>query len=223
MFLLCYRQLKDRAVLGQFQQVTFKITNIKKGWCDRMDILTTRYERKDMSEKPQKFNKKNVLYLVMAGLALVILILLVFLMTRSNSGVTTAETGVTVKTSSGASSSSGTSTKQYVEGKDYTVKYSNDGIVAKSSIDEALSYGGLNNIDNDMDKDSGNYAKFEFYFNKSENVIVEKMYDNGYQNNEPTVIVAYDLNKKKMVDGYISKSYYDNMPLVYTWTNNTVK
>lgn len=188
-----------------------------------MDILTTRYERIDMSEKPKIFEKKNVLYLVIAGLALVILILLVFLMTRSNSGATIAETGVTVKTSSGASSSSSTSTKQYVEGKDYTVKYSNDGIVAKSSIDEALSYGGLNNIDNDMDKDSGNYAKFEFYFNKSENVIVEKMYDNGYQNNEPTVIVAYDLNKKKMVDGNIGRLYYDNQPLVYTWTNNTVK
>ena len=189
-----------------------------------MDILTTRYERIDMSEKPKKFEKKNVLYLVIAGLALVVIILLAsWVIISNNSGATTEETGTTAKVSSSTSSASSSSTSKYVEGKDYTVKYSNDGIVAKSSIDEALSYGGLNNIDNDMDKDSGNYAKFEFYFNKSENVIVEKMYDNGYQNNKPTVIVAYDLNKKKMVDGYISKSYYDNMPLVYTWTNNTVQ
>lgn len=225
MFLSCYRQLQDRTVLGQFQQVTFKITNIKKGWCDRMDILTTQYERKDMSEKPQKFNKKNVLYLVIAGLALVILILLVFLMTRSNSGATTAETGVTVKTSNGASSSSSTSTKQYVEGKDYTVKYSNDGIVAKSSIDEAMTATGVNNYDDDMDtsSDGGNLAKIEIFYNKSDNVIVQKLYKNGYKNNEPTMINAYDLSKKKMVDGNIGRLYYDNQPLVYTWTNNTVK
>lgn len=178
----------------------------------------------DMSEKPKKFDKKNLLYLVIAGLALVIIILLAsWVMISNNSGATSEETGTTAKVSSSASSISSSSTSKYVEGKDYTVKYSNDGIVAKSSIDEALSYSGLNNIDNDMDKGSGNYAKFEFYFNKSENMIIEKMYENGYQNNEPTVIVAYDLSKKKMVDGYISKSYYDNMPLVYTWTNNTVQ
>lgn len=178
----------------------------------------------DMSEKPKKFDKKNLLYLVIAGLALVIIILLAsWVMISNNSGATSEETGTTAKVSSSASSISSSSTSKYVEGKDYTVKYSNDGIVAKSSIDEALSYSGLNNIDNDMDKGSGNYAKFEFYFNKSENMIIEKMYENGYQNNEPTVIVAYDLSKKKMVDGYISKSYYDNMPLVYTWTDNTVQ
>lgn len=178
----------------------------------------------DMSEKPKKFEKKNLLYLVIAGLALVIIILLAsWVMISNNSGATSEETGTTAKVSSSASSISSSSTSKYVEGKDYTVKYSNDGIVVKSSIDEALSYSGLNNIDNDMDKGSGNYAKFEFYFNKSENMIIEKMYENGYQNNEPTVIVAYDLSKKKMVDGYISKSYYDNMPLVYTWTDNTVQ
>ena len=178
----------------------------------------------DMSEKPKKFEKKNLLYLVIAGLALVIIILLASrVMISNNSGATSEETGITAKVSSSASSISSSSTSKYVEGKDYTVKYSNDGIVVKSSIDEALSYSGLNNIDNDMDKGSGNYAKFEFYFNKSENMIIEKMYENGYQNNEPTVIVAYDLSKKKMVDGYISKSYYDNMPLVYTWTDNTVQ
>lgn len=178
----------------------------------------------DMSEKPKKFEKKNLLYLVIAGLALVIIILLAsWVMISNNSGATSEETGTTAKVSSSASSISSSSTSKYVEGKDYTGKYSNDGIVAKSSIDEALSYSGLNNIDNDMDKGSGNYAKFEFYFNKSENMIIEKMYENGYQNNEPTVIVAYDLSKKKMVDGYISKSYYDNMPLVYTWTDNTVQ
>ena len=178
----------------------------------------------DMSEKPKKFDKKNLLYLVIAGLALVIIILLAsWVMISNNSGATSEETGTTAKVSSSASSISSSSTSKYVEGKDYTVKYSNDGIVAKSSIDDALSYSGLNNIDNDMDKGSGNYAKFEFYFNKSENMIIEKMYENGYQNNEPTVIVAYDLSKKKMVDGYISKSYYDNMPLVYTWTDNTVQ
>ena len=187
-----------------------------------MDILTTRYERKNMSEKPKKLEKKNILYLVIAALFIIIIIMSFYIHALRNRSTTTIVTAPT-KTSSIVSSASNSSTSKYVEGKDYTVKYSNDGIVAKSSIDEALSYSGLNNIDNDMDKGSGNYAKFEFYFNKSENMIIEKMYENGYQNNEPTVIVAYDLSKKKMVDGYISKSYYDNMPLVYTWTDNTVQ
>ncbi|WP_273705560.1 alanyl-tRNA synthetase [Leuconostoc mesenteroides] len=188
-----------------------------------MDILTTRYERIDMSEKPKKFEKKNVLYLVIAGLALVIIILLAsWVITSNNSGATTKETGTTAKVSSSTSSSS---TIKYVEGKDYTVKYSNDGIVDKADVNEAMTATGVNNYDDDMDtsSDGGNFAKIEIFYNKSENVIVQKLYKNGYKNNEPTMINAYDLSKKKMVDGYISKSYYDNMPLVYTWTNNTIQ
>lgn len=189
-----------------------------------MDILTTRYERMNMSEKPKKFEKKNLLYLVIAGLALVIIILLAsWVIISNNSGATTEETGTTAKVSSSASSASSSSISKYVEGKDYTVKYSNDGVVDKASVDEALSYVGLNNFDDDIDKDSGNYAKFELYFNKSKNVIVEKLYENGYQNNEPTVIIAYDLSTKKQIEGHIGRLYYDNQPLVYTWTNNTVQ
>lgn len=189
-----------------------------------MDILTTRYERMNMSEKPKKFEKKNVLYLVIVGLVLVMIIVLAsWVIISNNSGATTEETGTTAKVSSSASSASSSSTSKYVEGKDYTVKYSNDGVVDKASVDEALSYVGLNNFDDDIDKGSGNYAKFELYFNKSKNVIVEKLYENGYQNNEPTVIIAYDLSTKKQIEGHIGRLYYDNQPLVYTWTNNTVQ
>lgn len=194
-----------------------------KGWCDKMDILTTRYERIDMSEKPKKFEKKNVLYLVIAGLALVIIILLAsWVITSNNSGATTKETGTTAKVSSSTSSSS---TIKYVEGKDYTVKYSNNGIVDKADVNEAMTATGVNNYDDDMDtsSDGGNFAKIEIFYNNSENVIVQKLYKNGYKNNEPTMINAYDLSKKKMVDGNIGRLYYDNQPLVYTWTNNTVK
>lgn len=189
-----------------------------------MAILTTRYERIDMSEKPKKFEKKNVLYLVIAVIALVIIILLAsWVIISNNSGATTEETGTTAKVSSSTSSASSSSTSKYVEGKDYTVKYSNDGVVDKPSVDEAMTATGVNNYENDMDTDGGNYAKIELYYNKAENVIVQKLFQNGYKNNEPTVIIAYDLSTKKQVDGYISKSYYANMPLVYTWTNNTVQ
>ncbi|CCF27575.1 hypothetical protein [Leuconostoc mesenteroides] len=191
-----------------------------------MDILTTRYVRMNMSEKPKKFEKKNVLYLVIAGLALVIIILLAsWVIISNNSGATTEETGTTAKVSSSASSVSSSSTSKYVEGKDYTVKYSNDGIVDKADVNEAMTATGVNNYDDDMDtsSDGGNFAKIEIFYNKSENVIVQKLYKNGYKNNEPTMINAYDLSKKKMVDGNIGRLYYDNQPLVYTWTNNTVK
>ncbi|WP_273713240.1 alanyl-tRNA synthetase [Leuconostoc mesenteroides] len=191
-----------------------------------MDILTTRYERMNMSEKPKKFEKKNLLYLVIAGLALVIIILLAsWVIVSNNSGATTEETGTTAKASSSVSSASSTSTSKYVEGKDYTVKYSNDGIVDKADVNEAMTATGVNNYYDDMDtsSDGGNFAKIEIFYNKSENVIVQKLYKNGYKNNEPTMINAYDLSKKKMVDGNIGRLYYDNQPLVYTWTNNTVK
>lgn len=189
-----------------------------------MDILTTLYERIDMSEKPKKIEKKNVLYLVIAGLLIVIIIMSFYIHTLRNRSTTTIVTAPT-KTSSSVSSASSSSTSKYVEGKDYTVKYSNDGVVDKSSVDEAMTATGVNNYDDDMDtsSDGGNFAKIEIFYNKSENVIVQKLYKNGYKNNDPTMINAYDLSKKKMVDGYISKSYYDNMPLVYTWTNNTVQ
>ncbi|WP_394456606.1 alanyl-tRNA synthetase [Leuconostoc suionicum] len=191
-----------------------------------MAILTTRYERMNMSEKPKKFEKKNLLYLVIAGLALVIIILLAsWVIISNNSGATTEETGTTAKASSSVSSASSTSTSKYVEGKDYTVKYSNDGVVAKSSIDEAMTATGVNNYDDDMDtsSDGGNFAKIEIFYNKEKNVIVQKLYQNGYENNEPTMINAYDLAKKEMVTGHIGRLYYDNQPLVYTWTNNTVQ
>ncbi|WP_273712266.1 alanyl-tRNA synthetase [Leuconostoc mesenteroides] len=179
-----------------------------------------------MSEKPKKFEKKNLLYLVIAGLALVIIILLAsWVIVSNNSGATTEETGTTAKASSSVSSASSTSTSKYVEGKDYTVKYSNDGIVDKADVNEAMTATGVNNYYDDMDtsSDGGNFAKIEIFYNKSENVIVQKLYKNGYKNNEPTMINAYDLSKKKMVDGNIGRLYYDNQPLVYTWTNNTVK
>ncbi|WP_337089611.1 alanyl-tRNA synthetase [Leuconostoc pseudomesenteroides] len=177
-----------------------------------------------MSEKPKKIEKKNVLYLVIAGLLIVIIIMSFYIHTLRNRSTTTIVTAPT-KTSSSVSSASSSSTSKYVEGKDYTVKYSNDGVVDKASVDEAMTATGVNNYDDDMDtsSDGGNFAKIEIFYNKSENVIVQKLYKNGYKNNDPTMINAYDLSKKKMVDGYISKSYYDNMPLVYTWTNNTVQ
>lgn len=188
-----------------------------------MDIFTTQYERKDMSEKQKKIDKKNVLYLVLAGVALVFIVLVAYIViSANNSGATTEETGTTAKVSSSASSVSSTSTSKYVEGKDYTVKYSNDGVIDKASIDEALSYGGLNNYDLDITEKDANYSKFEFFYNQSKDVIVEKLYsvDNS---SEPTSIVAYDLSKKQMIEGNIGRLYYDNQPLVYTWTNNTVK
>lgn len=177
-----------------------------------------------MSEKPKKIEKKNVLYLVIAGLLIVIIIMSFYIHTLRNRSTTTIVTAPT-KTSSSVSSASSSSTSKYVEGKDYTVKYSNDGVVDKASVYEAMTATGVNNYDDDMDtsSDGGNFAKIEIFYNKSENVIVQKLYKNGYKNNDPTMINAYDLSKKKMVDGYISKSYYDNMPLVYTWTNNTVQ
>lgn len=222
MFLLCYRQLEDRTMFGAVP--TGNTLNYKKwkGGCDRMDILTTRYERKNMSEKPKKFEKKNVLYLVIAGLAVIIIILLVFLMTRSNnSGATTAETGATAKVSSSASSSS---TKKYVEGKDYTVTYSNTNLIDKKVLQSAVKVKSEEQIHYLMNtsEDGGNMAKILGYYNQKSNILVFKYYENGYKSDDDFTVGGYDLNSKTTKHD-IQSSALNGLPLVYTWINNDHK
>jgi hypothetical protein len=170
----------------------------------------------------EKLNKKHTLYLIIVGLGLIILILSVLLLThQDNSGASTEQTGATATVSSSSSS-----TKKYVEGRDYTVTYSNKGIVSKALVDATLQFMGLDHQTLNMEEDNGGFSKFELFYNESKDVMIEKLYflsDLKKKDTGPSSIVAYDLRNKKQIDGYIGRLYYDNMPLVYTWTNNLTK
>ncbi len=180
-----------------------------------MDILLNHYERKNMPEKNP--NKTQLLTLGIAVSGLIIVVLLVLLLTggtSKNTGATTKETGATAKAQSSSSS-----TTKYVEGKDYSIKYSNEGIVDKKNIEKALDVTG--NDDNKilMDKSSGAYSKVELLFNKDKNIFVFKNYKIG--SNEPDSYTRYSIQDKKVLDGRPQTTDYENMPVVYTWTNLT--
>lgn len=180
-----------------------------------MDIINNEVERGIMSEK--KPNKTQIMTLAIAGAGLIIVILLVLLLTGSsskNTGATTNETGITAKASSSSSS-----TKTYVEGKDYSVKYSNEGIIDKATIDNSLSSFGINEPGFLIEKNTGAYSKVEIFYNKEKNMLIFKFYKFG--NSEPNSIARYSIQDKKVMDGRPQTTDYENMPVVYTWTNLT--
>lgn len=161
-----------------------------------------------MSEK--KPNNTQILILTIAGAGLIIVILLVLLVTGSSS----KNTGTTVRGSNSLSS-----TKTYVEGKDYSIRYSNSGFVDKATIDKALNIVGIDDYSILMNKSSGAYSKVELLFNKDKNMFILKNYKVG--NNEPDSFTCYSIQDKKVLDGRPQTTDYENMPIVYTWTNLT--
>lgn len=178
-----------------------------------MDILLNHYERRNMPEK--KPNKTQLLTLALGASGLVMIVLLVLLLTggtSKNNGATTKETGATAKTQSSSSS-----TKKYVEGKDYSIKYSNQGIVDKATIDKALENSGRTDYANLIDSNKHNYSKIEMLFDKDKNLFVFKNYKVG--NSSADTITSYSIADNKTI-GLITNGY-DNLPVVYTWTNLT--
>lgn len=168
-----------------------------------------------MPEK--KPNKTQIMTLTIAGAGLIIVILLVLLLTggsTKNTGATTNETGATVKASSSSSS-----TKTYVEGKDYSIKYSNEGIVDKATLDKALdnTYTTSKYYADFIDKNDYNYSKIEILYDKNKNLFIFKNYKVGQD--EPNTISSYSITDNKPI-GLITNGY-DNLPVVYTWTNLT--
>lgn len=180
-----------------------------------MDILLNHYERKNMPEK--KPNKTQLLTLALGASGLVMIVLLVLLLTggtSKNTGATTKETGATAKTQSSSSS-----TKKYVEGKDYSIKYSNQGIVDKAILDKGINVLGFNDPQFLIGRDTGSYSKIDVFYNKEKGLLVSKNYKVG--NTEPDSYTSYSIKENKVLDGRPQTTDYENMPVVYTWTNLT--
>lgn len=194
-----------------------------------MAILTTRYERMNMSEKPKKFEKKNLLYLVIAGLALVIIILLAsWVIISNNSGATTEETGTTAKVSSSASSSS---TGKYVENEDYKIEYSNLGTISKQKLNKKLKEFGIFDYDTLMDVEHQGkpafapFSEVQALYNKNLDWLIitgtKVARQNVAASPRENVLSVWSLKDDKQIEypGSVDGNYETDAFVVYTWTN----
>ncbi|MFT8600360.1 MAG: alanyl-tRNA synthetase [Leuconostoc pseudomesenteroides] len=182
-----------------------------------MDILKSEFERSYMSDSQANNKNKKILYAVIAILAVLVIALGVYAYNLSHRSTTTI---VTAPTKSASSEKASSSTKKYIEGKDYKITYSNTNLIDKSTITKALDANGLNDINDLMDtsEDGGDMAKVEVYYNKDKNLLVERLFKNGYKGDEDTTRVVYDITQGKIPDnGADTNVYYQPSWLVYTW------
>jgi ribosomal protein S24E len=167
------------------------------------------------------FNKKTVSYWVIAVLVVLIAVILAVKFKANSSN---QKTTATVKTSSSSEKAS-SSTKKYVAGKDYKITYSNTNLIDKATIQKGLKASYLTDINDLMNTDQqtgSNMAKIEVYYNKDKNLLVERLFKNGYKGDEDTTRVVYDLTQGKIPDnGADTNVYYQPSWLVYTWERLT--
>jgi len=183
-----------------------------------MDILKSEFERSYMSDNQKNARNKKVLYGIIALLGVVIVVLGIYVYNLSNRSTTTI---VTAPTKSASSEKASSSTKKYIEGKDYKITYSNTNLIDKATIQKGLKASYLTDINDLMNTDEqtgSNMAKIEVYYNKDKNLLVERLFKNGYKGDEDTTRVVYDITQGKIPDnGADTNVYYQPSWLVYTW------
>lgn len=188
-----------------------------------MELLKAEFERSYMSDNQANNRHKKILYAVIAILAVLVIALGVYTYKLSHRSTTTI---VMAPTKSVSSEKASSSTKKYVEGKDYKITYANTNLIDKSTLDKALK----NSVPGekisylmDTNEDTGaNMAKIEVYYNKDKNLLVERLFKNGYSGNQDSTRVVYDITQEKIPDnGADTDSHYLDLPLVYTWEKLT--
>lgn len=172
-------------------------------------------------EKPVKSKILTLPILIIGFLVILFGAYMLYAMTHKHITSKT-ETSTIVKTSSSSEKSS-SSTKKYVAGKDYKITYSNTNLIGKATLDKALKNSTGSDISYMMDtsEDGGDMAKVEVYYNKDKNLLVERLFKNGYKDNQPTQTVGYDLQKQAMNLDKTFGNDYLNQPLVCTWEKLT--
>ncbi|MGX4593419.1 alanyl-tRNA synthetase [Leuconostoc sp. JNUCC 76] len=174
-----------------------------------------------MSENKASNKNKKILYAIIAILAVLVIALGSYAYKLSHRSTTTI---VTAPTKSVSSEKASSSTKKYVAGKDYKITYSNTNLIDRSTLDKALKNSTGADISYMMDtsEDCGDMAKVEVYYNKDKNLLVERLFKNGYKGDEETTRVVYDITQGKIPDnGADSNVYYQPSWLVYTWEKLT--
>ena len=169
------------------------------------------------SEKPVKNKILSLPFLIIGFLVIVFGAFMLYAMihqhvTNNSSSSQTSTTTKTKRTSS-----------KYVAGKDYKITYNNQGVIDKATLDKGLKVSYLTDVDDLMDTSSNgsNMAKVEVYYNKDKNLLVERLFENGYKDDEDTHYVAYDFKNQEMFKGSLYGSEYLNQPLVYKWEKLT--
>ncbi|MCS8586948.1 MULTISPECIES: alanyl-tRNA synthetase [Leuconostoc] len=169
------------------------------------------------SEKPVKNKILSLPFLIIGFLVIVFGAFMLYAMihqhvTNNSSSSQTSTTTKTKRTSS-----------KYVAGKDYKITYNNQGVIDKATLDKGLKVSYLTDVDDLMDTSSNgsNMAKIEVYYNKDKNLLVERLFENGYKDNQPTQTVGYDLSEEKMNLDKTDPVDYLNQPLVYKWEKLT--
>ncbi|MCM6832685.1 alanyl-tRNA synthetase [Leuconostoc mesenteroides] len=200
-----------------------------------MDLTNRDVREITMSKKPnkeklldkvkdEKLVKSKILTLPILIIGFLVIVFGAYMFyTMTHMHVTSKTETSTVKTSSGSEKAS-SSTKKYVAGKDYKITYNNTDLIDKSTITKALDANGLNDINDLMDtsEDGGDMAKVEVYYNKDKNLLVERLFKNGYSGNQDSARVVYDISQGKIPDnGADTDSHYLDLPLVYTWEKLT--
>ena len=170
------------------------------------------------SEKPVKNKILSLPFLIIGFLVIVFGAFMLYAMTHQHvtNNSSSSQTSTTTKTKRTSS--------KYVAGKDYKITFSNQGVIDKATLDKALENSNGKNISFMMDtsEDGGNMAKVEVYYNKDKNLLVERLFENGYKDDEESSRVVYDLSKEKVVDLGISNDMnYGGLPLVYKWEKLT--
>lgn len=167
--------------------------------------------------KQRAVNKSKPSYfrVIIAVIILVIIIAsLLFIFHDKQSSVSHSET----------SQSSSQVNNQPSEGKDYRIQYSNSSLIKRTTLNTALKKASLFDFKyllNTSD-DGGNNAKILVYYNQTNQQLVFKFYQNGYQSDNDYQIGGYDLQKQTGVHG-LQPSAFNGLPLVYTWENLQTK
>lgn len=122
------------------------------------------------------------------------------------------------------SQSSSQVTNQHRVDTDYRIQYSNSSLIKRTTLNTALKKSGLfdfNYLLNTSD-DGGNDAKILVYYNQTDQTLIFKFYQNGYQSDNDYQIDGYDLQKQTGIHG-LQPSAFNNLSLVYTWKNLQTK
>ena len=169
------------------------------------------------SEKPVKNKILSLPFLIIGFLVIVFGAFMLYAMTHQHltNNSSSSQTSTTTKTKRSSS--------KYVAGKDYKITYNNQGVIDKATLDKGLKVSYLTDVDDLMDTSSNgsNMAKVAVYYNKDKNLLVERLFENGYKDNQPTQTVGYDLSEEKMNLDKTDPVDYLNQPLVYKWEKLT--
>ncbi|MCH3934203.1 MAG: hypothetical protein LKJ07_04150 [Leuconostoc mesenteroides] len=169
-----------------------------------------RFKQSEVSKLSQSYFRVIIAVIIL----IIVIASLLFVFQDKQSSVSHSET----------SQSSSQVTNQPKEGKDYTVQYSNSSLIKHSTLNTALKKAGLFDFTYSLNTsdDGGNDAKILVYYNQTNQQLVFKFYQNGYQSANDYQIGGYDLKQQTGIHG-LQSSAFNGLPLVYTWENLQTK